>query len=80
MKIKYTIKTGKNAGVVCGPHKTKTGTYIVSKTRFKNDYIEVTTLDEIKSYLERGFRVRVSGISKNTAPSLVSKQSLEITN
>lgn len=78
MDIKYTIKSGKKVGVVCGPHKTKNGTYIVSKTRFKEDYVEVSSFDEIIAYLDKGFKVRVSGITESTAPSLVSKQSLEI--
>lgn len=80
MQILYTIKSGKNAGVVCAPHKTKNGTYIVSHTRFKEDYVEVGSFEEIKNHLDKGFKVRMSGISQSTAPSLVSKDSLEIIN
>jgi hypothetical protein len=41
MKIQYTVKRGKNIGVVCEPHKHQNGKYVVSKTRFEVDYIYV---------------------------------------
>lgn len=78
MKIEYTIKSGKNAGVICVPHKTKDGFYIVSKTRFKEDYINVGSKEAILPYLDRGYHLRVSGLHVRTAPSLISKESLVI--
>ena len=76
MNINYTIKSGKKAGVICAPHRTKNSKFIVSKKRFKEDYIEVSTYEEIKSYVDKGFKVRMSGVTEKIAPSLVSKESL----
>jgi len=79
MKIIYEIKSGKLAGTLCAPHKNKSGKYIVSKTRFKQDHVFVSTLKEVKHYLDKGYKVRVSSIEGLSSPSLVGKDSLEIT-
>ncbi|OQX35382.1 MAG: hypothetical protein B0D91_10975 [Oceanospirillales bacterium LUC14_002_19_P2] len=79
MEISYTIKRGKNVGAVCEPHKTQAGKFIVSKTRFKEDYIYVDTYDEILDHLKKGFKVRVSEVITKRSPSLVSYDSLTIT-
>jgi len=70
----YEIKSGKNEGDVLEPFKNKDGKYIVSKTRFKKDYVYVETVEQIKLYLEKGFKVRMA--AKGISPSLVSSNSI----
>ena len=76
MDILYKTKHGKLEGVIQRPHKHENGQYVVSKTRFKEDYIYVDTLEDIKKYLEQGYKVRVSSQSHKTGPSLISVNSL----
>lgn len=79
MKIQYTVKRGKNIGVVCEPHKHQNGKYVVSKTRFEVDYIYVDSYEDIINHLNLGYKVRVSCPVTKGAPSLVNKVSLVIT-
>lgn len=74
MEITYKNKKGE----ILKPHKFKCGTFVVSKTRFKEDQIHVATIEEVKQYLERGFRVRVSDPVTRSCPSLVKANSLII--
>ncbi|MFE8070141.1 hypothetical protein QQM79_03700 [Marinobacteraceae bacterium S3BR75-40.1] len=78
MRIEYKVKKGKRAGEIHTPHPYSNGTYAVSKTRFKQDQIMVKTLWEVVSYLERGYRVRVSHPATRKSPSLVNRASLTI--
>ncbi|QCF27474.1 hypothetical protein soil367_16940 [Hydrocarboniclastica marina] len=79
MKITYTIPSGKRAGTVCTPHRHADGRYVVSRTRFKKDYVFVRSVEQIARYLDRGFCVRMSDPVTKTSPSLITKASLEIT-
>ena len=79
ISISYIVESGKNAGSICEPHKQKNGYYIVSKTRFKADYVYVGSYKEILKYLDMGYRVRVSDKITRKTPSLVKKESLIIT-
>lgn len=74
MLIQYTAKTG----AVYVPHKYADGTYVVSKTRFKTDQISVNSYEEIKCYLDKGYKVRVSDPATRKSPSLVNPASLMI--
>lgn len=58
--IKVIGTRGVNAGKVFTPHKTKAGTYIVTKTRFQKDYLYVQTADEIVESVKAGLGVRMS--------------------
>ena len=78
MDISYKVKSGKNVGSIFKPHKHECGRYVVSKTRFKIDYIYVNTYSEIKTYLDKGFKVRVSDPRNRKSPSLVRKDSLAV--
>ncbi|GAA4650992.1 hypothetical protein GCM10023116_32750 [Kistimonas scapharcae] len=79
MEIRYIITRGKKAGTVCEPHKTQAGKFVVSKTRFQEDYIYVDTYEEILDHLKKGFKVRVSDVNTKRSPSLVAYDSLTIT-
>lgn len=77
-KIEYRVKRGKCIGKVLTPHKYVDGTYVVSKTRFKRDYVHVRSLREVVEHLDRGFKVRVSDAILRGTPSLVVRDSLNI--
>lgn len=49
--ISYRITQGKQAGTVCAPHKHSYGRYIVSKTRYQQDYINLESLSYALNYL-----------------------------
>jgi len=76
MKLVYTPKSGKLAGLPHVPHLNKDGLYIVSKDRFQRNYIYLNTLSEVYTYLKKGMKVRMS--YKKNAPSLISFKSIKI--
>ncbi|MDO4937761.1 MAG: hypothetical protein Q4E62_07585 [Sutterellaceae bacterium] len=57
--IRYVPSRGKAEGVIFQPQLTKSGEYVVSKTRFKEDYIYVTSYDEIIDYVKKGYGIRM---------------------
>lgn len=78
MKIEYRVQSGSKAGSVHTPHRCADGTYVVSKTRYVRDYVHVTSLEVVLTYLDKGYRLRVSDPVTLSSPSLVLKQSLSI--
>ena len=68
VKIQYTVKRGKAIGTVLTPHRYADGSFVVSKTRFKKDYLHVVEAD-IPGYLALGFKLRMS--KDGGAPSLI---------
>jgi len=71
-RIHAFVARGQHAGKLLYPHRHKDGSYIVSMTRFERDYVRVRDFDEILSWLERGFRLRMSNpLDGVTAPSLI---------
>lgn len=63
IKIEYSVKRGKKAGAILTPHRYANGKYVVSKTRFKPDYVYVDCYSEILTYLQKGYKVRMSDAS-----------------
>lgn len=71
------VARGQHAGKLLYPHCHKDGAYIVSMTRFERDYVRVRDLDEILSWLERGYRLRMSNpLAGVTAPSLIEPRAI----
>jgi hypothetical protein len=66
------VSRGSSAGELLYPHRYEDGSYIVSKTRFERDYIQVLSGDDLIDWLEKGYSLRMSnpqaGIS---SPSLI---------
>lgn len=81
MRMQSQVVRGANAGTLLTPHRYADGTYVVSKTRFKEDYVYVHNLSEVSQYLSRGYKLRMSnqGIKSCKAPSLISTASIRIT-
>jgi hypothetical protein len=78
MKIEYRVARGKQAGSIFTPHQNADGFYIVSKTRFEEDQVEVTSLREIKQYLDRGYSVRMSDPMTRRSPTLITPASITV--
>ena len=78
MKMEAIVSRGENQGAKLYPHLGKDGRYVVSKTRFKRDYIRLGSLDQVREYLERGYRLRMSNRRLNTPPSLIRPESIKV--
>lgn len=71
------VSRGARVGEILFPHKHEDGAYVVSKTRFEEDYIRVANEDEILRWLEQGYGLRMSNPAKGiTAPSLIAPKSI----
>lgn len=77
MKITAKVSRGPQTGEIVTPHRHEDGTYVVSPTRFKVDYIHVATLEEFASKLQEGFKGRMSSPSVK-GPRLFSPNSITI--
>lgn len=77
MQIQYIPKSGNFMGFIHTPFKNKDGMYIVSKDRFLENYIYVSTIEDAYYYLQQGLKIRMQ--YENNAPSLIKLSSLEIT-
>lgn len=77
MKIIAEVSRGPQKGEIVTPHRHEDGTYVVSPTRFKKDYIQVTTLDAFASEIRKGLKGRMSSPTVK-GPRLFSPSSIEI--
>lgn len=71
------VKRGKKAGELLVPHLYKDGCYVVSMTRFEEDQIRVGTIEEVISYIRKGYKLRMSSPDHSAGPSLISPGSIE---
>lgn len=73
MKITYTVKHGKNVGVVLTPHRYEDGKYLAHKTNSRNDPEgrRVRTEAELVELITKGYHVRMSNMTSGHAPSTV---------
>jgi len=71
--VHYTIKCGKNAGVLLRPHRHLDGKYVVSPSRFSRDYLRFNSIDEaVAVATAKGFGIRMSDPGNpKLAPSLI---------
>ena len=76
--ITYQVVRGCKKGAVYVPHKHRNGQYVVSKSRFKKDYVYVGSHCEVFEYLKKGYKVRMSDPVDRSSPSLVRLESLDI--
>ncbi|MBO1077361.1 hypothetical protein [Roseomonas marmotae] len=54
------VKRGKNKGMKLVPHIYEDGCYVVSPTRYEEDYIRVPADQPLERYLQQGLRLRMS--------------------
>lgn len=80
MKIIAKVARGKNAGTLIYPHLHADGMYVVSKTRFKRDYIRLANLHGVVTHIAEGYKVRMSNPTKGiTASSLITPSAISST-
>ncbi|MEQ3622333.1 MAG: hypothetical protein ABNH42_13385 [Marinobacter sp.] len=72
------VNRGKKAGALLTPHLYKDGCYVVSMTRFEEDQIRVGTIEEVISYIQKGYKLRMSDPDSPGGSSLISPSSIEI--
>lgn len=68
------VKRGPATGTVLYPHKHKDGCFVVSRTRFKRDYIRIANETELESWVARGLSLRMS--CPGRAASLIAPGSI----
>lgn len=71
------VSRGPDAGTILYPHQHAGGSYVVSMTRYEKDYIRVADPADLRGWLEKGYRLRMSnkdcGVS---APSLIAPEAI----
>lgn len=77
MKIYSKVSRGPQQGETVTPHLHMDGSYVVSPTRFKNDYVHVKTLTEFASQIRKGLKGRMSSPTVK-GPRLFSPSSIVI--
>ena len=68
MQIHATVSRGKNLGKSLFPHRHRDGAYVVSKTRFKKDYVRLQKIDDVINYIENGYSLRMSNKREGIPP------------
>lgn len=77
MSLHAFVSRGANVGQILFPHIHEDGTFIVSKTRFEDDYVHLSNPNEILSWLEKGYGLRMSNPGEGIkAPSLIAPKSI----
>ena len=78
MKLQCRASRGKNQGIILTPHKYKDGHYVVSKTRYKSNQINVSSLHEVYEFFKKGYGVRMGNAEYKVSPSLITPDSIKI--
>lgn len=67
------VARGQHAGRLLYPHRHRDGAYVVSMTRFEQDYVRVIDEADLLGWLEKGYRLRMSNVDEGiTTPSLIA--------
>lgn len=78
--LTYRVVRGRNSGALLCPHKHKCGRYVVSPTKYKNDYRYYDLLEAAIHDLKRtGDSLRMSDQSSpvSKAPSLIRAHKID---
>jgi len=73
MKIAYTVKRGKNIGLVLTPHRYEDGRFLAHKTNSRNDPEgrRVDTEAELVELITCGYHIRMSNMAAGHPASTV---------
>jgi len=77
--MKALVKRGEEVGTYLIPHKHKDGRYVLRKSRYKEDYVYLDSLTEVRKMAKAGCSVRMSNLDSEThkAPSLIKPTTIE---
>ncbi|MCO6184594.1 hypothetical protein NHF56_00035 [Rhizobium sp. L1K21] len=71
------VARGAGKGKLLYPHVHEDGMYVVSPTRFEQDYQRIKTEADLEAWMLKGYRLRMSNIAEGiTAPSLIAPSSI----
>ncbi|WP_150523136.1 hypothetical protein [Roseibium sediminis] len=77
VKLHAFVSRGAHLGELLYPHLHDDGTYVVSMTRFEEDYIRINDPADILPWLEKGYRLRMSNPDKGIrAASLIKPEAI----
>lgn len=77
-RLTAKITRGEKKGTLLLPHRHADGSYVVSETRFKADYIHLRSIEEVVEHIRAGYKLRMSPANKSVAASLISPGSITI--
>ena len=73
------VASGPNAGLPLYPHRHKDGCFVVSLTRYRKDYVRLSDVSDIPSWLHKGYSLRMSNPERGlTKSSLIRPDSIRI--
>jgi hypothetical protein len=77
-RIHSIVSRGKDAGLVLYPHRYPDGFYVVSRSRFEEDYVKVGSLSDIAAWIANGYSLRMSNPeeSPRRGPVLIAPGSI----
>ena len=76
-KLHAFVARGAKAGTILSPHLHADGHYVVSMTRFEKDYVRIDDAEKLLSWLERGYRLRMSNKAGGVpTPSLIEPRAI----
>lgn len=70
------VKSGEYKGEPLFPHKHKDGMYVATTSRYEDDYIRVSTVEELETLVKSGYGARMSNPNINNAPSYIVNNNL----
>ena len=70
------IARGKNKGLKLYPHRHEDGRYVVSPTRYEQDYVRVPSKEGLAEWLSKGYRRVSNSAAGVSAPSLILPASI----
>jgi hypothetical protein len=80
-KLSANVNRGKHLGVRLTPHQYAEGYFIVSKSKFADDQVQVRVRSDLPEWVNKGFGVRMSNPAVHRgAPSLIAPESIGVTN
>lgn len=76
--IHSIVSRGKDAGLALYPHLYPDGFYVVSRSRFEDDYVRVGSLAEIVCWVAKGYSLRMSNLREapRRGPVLIAPGSI----
>jgi hypothetical protein len=79
-KLRYVVIRGKNIGIVLSPHRYKSGLFRAHKTSSRNDpkSKSVSTELELIELVRLGYKVRMSNVELDHAPSTVRPEIIHV--
>jgi hypothetical protein len=74
--LSFEVWRGKNRGIRLTPHLFRDGTYHVERKKGDTP-IRVKNENELRSYVDRGYHLRMSNREERLSPSLIAQDSIQ---